>query len=218
MNDNKKIKHWAKTLDETGYLDEVEDSWTLKETKGKEKAKIVVESKKGKEKDPQKPTDTLRGLSDQFVSSEEIASRLPTPPVEGKAPLKTTDPVPPDDTAIRSLMKEKYAVGDYSGALDLAEQLLESNPENNEASLCRLKCRKTLMQMYESRIGSFSRVPERMITEEEIIWRNLDPVAGFIVASVDGVVTFEDIIDISTLSRFETCRVLNLLLQDGIIK
>jgi hypothetical protein len=123
-----------------------------------------------------------------------------------------------DLAAVRKLMKERFAVGDYTGALDLAEKLLESDTENQEASLCRLKCRKTLMQMYESRIGSFSRVPKRNISEEEVIWRNLDPVAGFIMASVDGVVTFEDIIDISTLSRFETCRVLNQLLQDGIIK
>ena len=219
MNDKKKTKRWAKSLDEAGYLDEVEESWTLQESENISKAKIVVEGQESQKPAPAKSKETLRGLSDQFVSSEELLARASNLPAEGKAHTKTTNPVPADDgMSVRNLMKEKFAVGDYSGALDIAEQLLGSDPEDHDASICRLKCRKTLMQMYESRIGSFRRVPKRAISEEEIIWRNLSPVAGFIAASVDGVVTFEDIIDISTLSRFETCRVLNQLLQDGIIE
>jgi hypothetical protein len=115
-------------------------------------------------------------------------------------------------------MVERAEMGDHSGALEIADQILEGNPEDSDASFMRLKCRKTLMQMYESRIGSFRRIPKRIVTQEEIIWRNLDPVAGFIAASVDGTISFEDIIDISTLTRFEACRVLNQLLQDGIIQ
>jgi hypothetical protein len=145
---------------------------------------------------------------------------LSAPPDTSSA-SRSTDPPPAADTPASDLtrmMNERFELGDHSGALEIAEQLLKLSEDDRDASMMRLKCRKTLMQMYESRIGSFRKIPKRIISQEEIIWRNLDPVAGFIAASVDGTISFEDIIDISTLSRFDACRVLNQLLQDGIIQ
>ncbi len=72
--------------------------------------------------------------------------------------------------------------------------------------------------MYESKIGDFSRIPRLTMNNHELIWRNLDASAGFIVSRVDGMSSFDDIIDISGLPRFETCRILSSLLQDGIIE
>jgi hypothetical protein len=37
------------------------------------------------------------------------------------------------------------------------------------------------------------------------------------LSRIDGMSSFEDIIDISGLPRFETCKILSRLLQDGII-
>jgi hypothetical protein len=74
------------------------------------------------------------------------------------------------------------------------------------------------MQMYESRIGSFDQVPALAISSGEIIWHNLNPSTGFILSRIDGMLSFEDIMDISGLPRFETCQILCQLLQDGIIE
>jgi hypothetical protein len=38
-----------------------------------------------------------------------------------------------------------------------------------------------------------------------------------VLSRIDGFSTFEDVIDISGLPRFDTCRILDKLLQDGII-
>jgi hypothetical protein len=115
-------------------------------------------------------------------------------------------------------MQEHFEMGDYSRALELAEQIIEEDESSLEALACREASQKTLMQMYESRIGSLGRVPVVAIDAADVIWRNLDPAAGFVLSRVDGICTFEDVVDISGLPRFETFRILNQLLQDGIIE
>jgi hypothetical protein len=124
-----------------------------------------------------------------------------------------------DDRRARRLeMRGHFDIGDYSGALEIADNLLEEDAEDEEALEFRKSCRDTLVQMYESRIGSFEKVPAMAIGPDEIIWRNLNPATGFVISRIDGMLTFEDIIDISGLPRFETCRILGQLLIDGIIK
>ena len=210
MTDKKKTSRWTKNLRKAGLIGEVEDAWTLTESPLHTTPTIIVDD--ARKTDPPPAADDDDDGPEVIVLSDEP---------DAKAASLSTDPVPPADSPaaeLHRMMHERVDMGDLSGALEISEQLLESAPNDSDASMTRLKCRKTLMQMYESRIGSFKRVPKRIISEEEIIWRNLDPVAGFIAAGVDGSVTFEDIIDISTLPRFEACRVLNQLLQDGIIK
>jgi hypothetical protein len=115
-------------------------------------------------------------------------------------------------------LRHRFDVGDYSGALELSEALLKQNPTDKEAIHYRDSAKEVLMQMYESRIGSFDQVPVLAISSGEIIWHNLNPATGFILSRIDGVLTFEDIIDISGLPRFETCQILCQLLQDGLIE
>ncbi len=218
MTEDKKNAGWSKSLDNAGLLDEIDDGWKLPDNDSLADGKIVVESaipvkqapliRNGTKTDP--PPLTI-GESESKRERDDATQKIAIS--QKNAPMPNQS-----ETSIRILMKERFAVGDYSGAMELAEQCLQEDPDDHEASLCRLKCKKTLMQMYESRIGAFNRAPVRSISEENIIWRNLDPVAGFIVATVDGYMTFEDLIDISTVSRFETCKILSQLLQDEIIK
>ncbi len=136
------------------------------------------------------------------------------PVTDERPPLATDAPSPMDQ---RREMRECYEVGDYSGALDLAERILVEFPDDADVIRMRMSCRDVLIKMYESRIGSFDRVPRAMVSDREIIWRNLDSAAGFILSRIDGMISFEDIVDISGFPRFETCRILSRLLQDGII-
>ena len=45
-------------------------------------------------------------------------------------------------------MRDRYATGDFTGALVVAEALLEANPNNEEAQRCHERCTETLSQMY----------------------------------------------------------------------
>jgi hypothetical protein len=115
-------------------------------------------------------------------------------------------------------MREYYDMGNYSGVVEIAKEVLKKDPQNEEAIKLKKSSEEILMKMYESRIGSFDRAPKMAINQDEVIWRNLDPASGFVLSHIDGSLTFEDVLDISSMSRFETCRILNQLLQDGIIK
>ena len=134
---------------------------------------------------------------------------------------RTTDPVPAKEMPIDELrrqLRQRFDVGDFSGALDMAERLLKHDSEDQEASMFKLRAKTTLMQMYEARIGSFKRVPKQSVSKDEMVWRNLDATSAFIATNVDGTMSFEDIVDISTVSRFDTSRILSQLLQEGIIE
>jgi hypothetical protein len=115
-------------------------------------------------------------------------------------------------------LHDRFDVVDYSGTLELSEMLLKKNPTDKEAIRYRDSAMEILMQMYESRIGSFDQIPALAISPGEIVWYNLNPATGFVLSRIDGTITFEDIIDISGLSRFETCQILCHLLQEGLIE
>ncbi len=148
--------------------------------------------------------------------NESLASLEKPERISGDPLAMVEDLDEPEDVAVK--MRDFYDIGDYSGALELAEKILEESPDDAEATKCRDASRDVLMQMYESRIGSLDRTPVPSIDAAEVIWRNLDPAAGFVLSRIDGVMTFEDILDISGLPRFETFRILSQLLQDGIIE
>jgi predicted HTH transcriptional regulator len=61
------------------------------------------------------------------------------------------------------------------------------------------------------------RVPRVVLPPDEIIWLNLDPRAGFVLAQIDGSVTFEDLYAICGLQRLDTARILSQLLEEGVV-
>jgi hypothetical protein len=142
------------------------------------------------------------------------------PPDERKPRRRTSKPPrasSPSDYR-RTQMRERLELGDYSGALVVAEEIASSGGADAEVKRVCEECRRVLIGMYESRIGSFDRVPEVLVAPHELIWRSLDAATGFVLSRIDGMSTFEDIVDVSGLPRFETCRILNQQLQDGIIR
>jgi hypothetical protein len=171
------------------------------------------------------PAATPAAEPEKAAVIEVRGSRISVPPdayeapQEGQAEIVDAPPVEvADDPPPREQMSQRYEAGDYSGALEIAEELLREDPHDPEALRFSESCREVLIQMYEARIGPFDRVPRVAVSEHELIWRNLDPAAGFVLSRIDGFSTFEDIIDISGLPRFETCRILGQLLQEGIIE
>ncbi len=63
-------------------------------------------------------------------------------------------------------MKDRYAMGDFSGALVIADSIIEANPEDLEAPRYAQSCRDVLTQMYSARLGALDqivKVPYRTI-------------------------------------------------------
>ncbi|HET9753193.1 MAG TPA: hypothetical protein VFP52_09530 [Myxococcales bacterium] len=114
--------------------------------------------------------------------------------------------------------RELLALNDFSGALELLGKVLERKPSHKEATQMHEVCEQNLTLMYESKIGAMEARPRTAIPPDEIIWLNLDPRAGFVLAQIDGEVSFDDLYAICGLKRLDTARILCELLEQGVVQ
>ncbi len=114
--------------------------------------------------------------------------------------------------------RELVALNDFSGALELLSKVLDRKPNDKEALQQYEVCEHNLTLMFESKIGGMDARPRMAIPPDEVIWLNLDPRAGFVLAQIDGEVSFEDLYAICGLKRLDTARILCELLEQGVIQ
>jgi len=114
-------------------------------------------------------------------------------------------------------MQERFALGDYSGALVMAESMLDENPTHVEAREYAESCRSVLQQMYTARIGPLDRVPVVDIAHDQLRWLSIDHRTGFILSLVDGISSLEMILDVSGMPPLDALRMLFELVQQRII-
>ena len=114
--------------------------------------------------------------------------------------------------------RELFALGDFSGSLEMIEQILKVDPTHAEAREYLKQNEATLIAMYESKLGAPDAVPRLAIQPEEVMWLNLDHRAGFLLAQIDGTVSYEDLFALSGVPRLDTARILASLLQEGVIR
>jgi hypothetical protein len=155
---------------------------------------------------PPRPDDRLR-VPDTLRGLQPAADSVP-PPAEDPPPRSRVD---------EREMNDRVALGDYTGALEIAEALLARNPAHEGAQLCAENCRGILRQMYAARIGPLDRVPNVLVPREQLRWLSIDHKAGFVLSLVDGVSSVEMIIDVSGMPELDTLRILAELTQQRII-
>ncbi|MBX3202241.1 MAG: hypothetical protein KF894_29190 [Labilithrix sp.] len=114
-------------------------------------------------------------------------------------------------------MNDRVELGDYSGALEIAEKILADKPDDLGARTTAETCRSVLRQMYATRIGPLDRVPVVMVPRDQLRWLSIDHKAGFVLSLVDGVSSLEMIIDVSGMPELDTLRILSELAQQRII-
>lgn len=113
--------------------------------------------------------------------------------------------------------RDLLELDDHTGAMELilkAEQLAPADPD---VVSMRERSEKTLQTMFESKLGEMSSRPRVLLKEDEIIWLNLDHRAGFVLAQIDGTVSFEDLFEVCGMSRLDTARILAQLIEEGVI-
>ncbi len=114
-------------------------------------------------------------------------------------------------------MHDRFSLGDYSGALVVAESLLDEDPDHDEAQKMAESCRVVLEQMYTARIGPLDRVAFVAVPREQLRWLSLDHRAGFVLSHVDGISSLEQILDVSGMPPLDALRILYELLQQRVI-
>ncbi|MEO7033709.1 MAG: hypothetical protein ABI548_07505 [Polyangiaceae bacterium] len=114
-------------------------------------------------------------------------------------------------------MKDRYAMGDFSGALVIAEGIMEAHPEDLEAPRYAQSCRDVLTQMYSARLGSLDQIVAVAVPSDQIRWLTLDHRAGFLLSLIDGGSTVDQILDISGMTRLDALRIMYQLLDQRVI-
>lgn len=170
---------------------------------------------------PQRRTSALL-IADSLVSSRP-PPRSTTPSSIEAAVLGAVTSSPPPEISERTIddpsseMRERFSLGDYSGALEMAELILAGDSSNLEAAECGENCRTILMKMYAAKIGSLDRVPTVIVPRTQMRWLSIDHRAGFILSLVDGASTVEMILDVAGMPRLDSLRILQELVERRIV-
>jgi hypothetical protein len=114
-------------------------------------------------------------------------------------------------------MRERFSLGDYTGALEMVDLILADDPANLDAAECGENCRHVLENMYAAKLGPTDRVPVVIVARTQMRWLSIDHRAGFILSLVDGVSSLEMVLDVSGMPRLDALRILHDLVQQHIV-
>jgi hypothetical protein len=114
-------------------------------------------------------------------------------------------------------MRERFSLGDYTGALEMSELILAEEPGNAQAAECGANCRSVLENMYAARLGPLERVPLVVVPRAQMRWLSMDHRAGFILSLIDGQSSVDMILDVSGMPKLDALRILHELVQQKIV-
>jgi len=150
-----------------------------------------------------------------------VSTPVPQPPHAGpgtspsQRPPSPEAPARPADTVAE--MRDRFSLGDYTGALAAAESLLAEFPEHVEAKRCADNCRSVLEQMYAARIGPLDRIPHVAVPREKLQWLSIDHRAGFVLSHVDGVSSVQMIMAACGMPALDVLRIVHELVHSRVI-
>ena len=114
-------------------------------------------------------------------------------------------------------MRERCALGDFRGALELAELILSAEPDNLDAAECGEDCRGVLEEKLLSGLGSLARVPFVAVPRSQLLGLSVDHRAGFILSLVDGASNLEMILDVCAMPRLDALEIVDDLVRRKIL-
>lgn len=147
-----------------------------------------------------------------LLSADPVSATVPAPPAPPAAPSLEAQV----QTMVQGAI-DLMGLDDHSGAMDLILKAQKLAPDHPDVLQLRERSERTLLKMLESKLGRLDAVPSVLLKQDEVIWLNLDHRAGFVLAQIDGKISFEDLFAVSGMSRLDTARVLAQLKEQGVI-
>ena len=121
-------------------------------------------------------------------------------------------------TELLRMVKDAADRGDFRGAVETAEMASAADPDGQVSPVLLHRHRDLLYRVYEGHLGDLKAVPLVAIPLHEISAQNLDHRTGFLLSRIDGMLTFEDILDVAGMPRMEAYQILSALLRKGVIE
>lgn len=110
--------------------------------------------------------------------------------------------------SVEAEMAERFALGDFTGALRLAELVLGRQPRDAQAKAIETASRERLVEHYSARLGGLFAKLEVAVDRATLAWLGVDPRALRLVDYLDGDTTLAEILGGSGLSRLDTLKLL----------
>ena len=148
----------------------------------------------------------------------EATDYLRTATEEGDAPEAEPEPVEPAAGSLLESASELLTNGEFNEALEMLETLAAKDPANLAVEGRLELVRVRLLEEFRARLCDGIAVPQRRISEEEVLKYNLPADAGFLLSSIDGATSVNDLVQVSGLDPFEVLRSCCRLLDAGIIE
>jgi tetratricopeptide (TPR) repeat protein len=107
---------------------------------------------------------------------------------------------------------------DLEGALALFETAADLDPRRIEIEGYIDMVRSRLLKGYRERVGGGQTLPRLRADPGEVTRYNLPADAGFLLSLLDGATSVEELISLSGMDAFEALRILNKLIDAGIVE
>lgn len=98
-----------------------------------------------------------------------------------------------------------------------AAQVLAQEPDDDGAREIEAGCERGLTALYEAALGGLHGQPRLLLSSQGMLELALDSSTGFVLAQIDGNLTYEELFDICGLPRAEAAKILAGLVKDGVI-
>ena len=151
---------------------------------------------------------TTRPFGDAWLVDRDRRSLSPP---ASPAPEPPGNETLPDD--IHREIADRFALGDYAGALSVAELQLGIDPADESARQYAENSRQRLETRYTTRIGSLDYIFNLGVPAAKVKWLGLDPQAAFLLSLVDGQTTVAEVLEACRMKRLEALRVFTELLD-----
>ena len=122
------------------------------------------------------------------------------------------------DVGLLAEALELFRRGESQESLEMFETLARENPHRMEIQGYLELVRSHLFEYYRERAPDPSTVLKVAITPKEMMRFNLPANAGFVLSMVDGSTSVNEILALSGMDPFEAVRVVNKLLEVGIVE
>ncbi len=159
--------------------------------------------------------DYLESAHEELESSDSDA----TPRTAGPSELPVSSSGPkeePDDLVGKALAL--YQAGDLEGAKERLEKVSSLEPDRLDVQGYLELIRAQLLRRYEKVVGDQGRRPRVLLDPVDLESRKLGPVEGYLLSQIDGTLTLEELLTVSTVGRFRTLEILSELIRDEIIE
>ncbi|MFN0061208.1 MAG: tetratricopeptide repeat protein [Myxococcaceae bacterium] len=190
-------------------------------------AELPAELRQGPTPTPTSAWDSKSGpgVHVREISEADSGVKNPMDWAIQKGPMATplpssaaaANPPEPQVAALLRGAQDLIGLDDHTGAMELILKAKAQAPDDPAVEAMRQKSEKTLLSMFESKIGDLAQTPHVLLKQDEVIWLNLDHRAGFVLAQIDGSVSFADLFELSGMARIDTARILAQLLDEGVI-